>query len=278
MHKHASYVVVAMAFLALALHGKQAQAQSEEPVNTLEKNAEIFEKLNTKMVDLQYLETQFGHILDALTADHSIPFVLHESAFDNNLDEESVISLSLDSQRLSSALRMMLEPFDCTWTIDDGVVVVKSEDEALTTMNLMAFKVGDLTKVIDNVSGVLTQKSQKNVNGGFRGGGGVFSVQEVAKADSSQEDTQAEGSKTEQESPTNTPPTKVQSIDELRPEQQLAILITEMIDPDSWEHAGGNAKIFTINQVLVVRQTSKNFNEIHNLLEHLRLIGISQTK
>ncbi len=276
MHKHASYVVVAMAFLALALYGKQAQAQSL--VNPLEKNAEIFEKLNTKTVDIQYFETRFGDIVDELSVDHSIPFVLHPSAFDNNLDEESVISLTLASQRLGSALRMLLEPFDCTWTIDDGVVVVKSEDEALSTMNLMTFKVGDLTKVIDNVSGVLIQKSQKNVNGGFRGSGGVFSVQEVAKADSSQEDTKAEGSKTEEESPPNAPPTNVQLADDLRPEQQLAILITEMIDPDSWEQAGGNAKIFTINQVLVVRQTSKNFNEIHNLLEHLRLIGISQTK
>ena len=81
-----------------------------------------------------YFDTRFGDIVDELSADYGIPIQIDPSAFDNNLDEETVISLTLDNVSLRSGLRIILGQFECTYVVKDEVLFIMSEDAALENL------------------------------------------------------------------------------------------------------------------------------------------------
>ncbi|MGI9519252.1 MAG: hypothetical protein ACR2NP_19535 [Pirellulaceae bacterium] len=290
-----------------------ATAQNEQFTEG-ENNRTTFQTLKTN-ITVDFFEHRFEDVMKELRDQTGVTFVLDESAGDNNLDAESLITMSQENMRAATVLAFMFRPFQCTWSIRDGVVVILSEDAALDQLNLMVFDCSDLLAKIQ--PRVERQRGGRGtVAGGFGGGGGagtaggVFSVQEdeddpfseddpfadvndpemsdpFADDDAEVEDDpfgaepaqdelvepqSAEQVQAEEEpQPPVTPPVVEVTVS---PHDQLVDLIQQTVEPHSWTENGGVARIVTINDLVVIRQTQVNLREIETLLELLRSSGL----
>ncbi|MCP4464168.1 MAG: hypothetical protein GY819_15360, partial [Planctomycetaceae bacterium] len=114
----------------------------------------------SKDARFDFFETRFEDVLAELTDDYNVQVVLDESAADNNLDEETLITRKLENISLRSALRIILGPYQCTYVIKDEVLKIVSSDAALDVENMpiVIYNVGDLV-------------APKNAGGGGFGGG-----------------------------------------------------------------------------------------------------------
>ncbi len=124
-----------------------------------------------KDAKFDYFETRFGDVVQELRADYRIPIVIDDSAADNNLDEEALITLDLENVSLRSGLRIMLKPFQCTYVVKDEVLYIMSEDFALDNLVINIYNVGDLVAPRGAVGGGLGGGGG-GFGGGGRGGGG----------------------------------------------------------------------------------------------------------
>ena len=115
----------------------------------------------SKDARMDYFEMRFEDVLAELSADYKVQIILDESAADNNLDEETLITMKLENISLRSALRIILDDFQCTYVIKDEVLKIVSQDAALDVNNMpiVIYNVGDLV-------------APRNSGGGFGGGGG----------------------------------------------------------------------------------------------------------
>lgn len=239
-------------------------------------NQATFEELERQVIKVDYFETRSEDILAELQTTTSIVFKLDESAADNNFDEETLISCRLKETRLATALEFILGPFQCTWKIQDGMVVILSEDAALDTGNygVMTLDCADLISKIRPVK--VRRRKVMRPDGGFgaangrSGPGGVFSVpgfQEDAGSNQSSEEPADEPKKEEAAQ-------VVEYEETLSGRDQLIDTIIETVDPDSWIENGGLGTIMPLNDVLVIRQTQANLRRVKQLLGQLREIEL----
>ena len=98
---------------------------------------------------LDHFETRFTDVLEELKATYRIPIVLHESALENNLDEDSLITLKLSGISLKSALQVMLKPFSCTCAIKDEIMYILADDAAL---DMLEVRIYDCTALKEKIN------------------------------------------------------------------------------------------------------------------------------
>ena len=117
-----------------------------------------------KPVKLEYEETQFSDVKAELEEEHNINIILDETAIDDSLTEEELITVRIRGVRLKNALRLMLKPFNATYIVRDEVLRIISIDNINDPENLVTdvYNVGDLVA------------PRFNAGGGFGGGGGGF--------------------------------------------------------------------------------------------------------
>ncbi|MGI9519631.1 MAG: hypothetical protein ACR2NP_21440, partial [Pirellulaceae bacterium] len=137
--------------------------------------------------------------------------LLHESAMDNNLDEDALIRLALHNASIDVNLRFALEPFQCDYLIDDsGVIVIMSDDTMLDNQVRYTYNISQLAQ--DYESGL-----------------------------------------------------------------EVADLITETIDPDSWDENGGSGRIVVTGtgsgMMLTVTQIYRNQREVQQQLAAVQRMG-----
>ena len=253
-----------------------AQETSDRPLND---NRTTFETLENKTLNVDFSNTRLADVLSDLEQKLNVTFLIDHSAEDNNLDAETVITLSTaDGLRASTVLHMILQPHFCTWTIQDGVVSIISTDQATAneSLMLMTFECGDLTKKIrpcKTISQTHWDRLGNPQMGMFGNAGGFFSVRSDSNLNQKQESAPTPESVDASTDPKDGSETTEQL---LSPMQQLEILINETVDPDSWRKNGGPGSSMYINHVLVVRQTQSNIRLIHQLLDQLRTVNLEQ--
>lgn len=261
-----------------------AQAQTTPP-SQHDNNLETFQALHNKQVSLDYFETRFEDILVKLQEETDLVFVLDESASDNSLDDESLVTRSLPEMRLSTALKFILDEYSCTWSIRDGVVVITSKDASLDIANfgLVAFNCDDLIKKIEPRVKIFRAFSGGFGDGGAgippvvgSGGGGVFAVPvKMLQEETPTEGSNVEATESEEEPKEQTQPeTPITWEETLSGRDQLIETIVSMIDPDSWESNGGNGRITALNNVILINQTQENLGAVSELLEQLRSVDL----
>lgn len=117
---------------------------SEDP----ERTEQLYEILKSPLpsAGLQFPDgTPLEEIIAFLREEYDVEIVLDTVALDElGLGPDEPISISLRSIRFDQALRRMLEPLDLTYVVDDGVLLVTSEEEALTKLRLAIYDVRDL--------------------------------------------------------------------------------------------------------------------------------------
>lgn len=112
--------------------------------------------------------TPLEEVVDYLRSEYEIEIVLDVTALDElGLGPDEPIQVNLRNVSLKSALRRMLEPLELTYVIDNEVLLVTTEEEALTKLAVKVYPVADLVIPIP-------PPQAGGIGGG--GGGGAFSV------------------------------------------------------------------------------------------------------
>ena len=216
------------------------------------------EKALEQPISLHYEETQFSDVVAELSETSKLNFILHETAIDDSLTEEELVTISLQGVSMAKALELLLGPFNAMYTIDEGVVVIISRDVFMDP-EFLRLKMFDCKKLVAALP--VKERYQQNlgrtdnVEDKGKGGGGVFCL-----------------SDTEQETSTkavqSSPPPEAAPVP--TKEDTLLMLVKTMVEPDSWHprHGEGVAKV--IDGILIVRQTESALRGIGEMLRDLR--------
>jgi type II secretory pathway component GspD/PulD (secretin) len=206
------------------------------------------------------------------------------------LEEESIstdypVSIDVDGIMLKSALNVLLEPLQLGYTIQDEVLKITSRMRQQGKMILTTYPVADLVVPIPNFSpsagtGMSSFGTPSNSWGsGFSGAN--FSVpstgglqQPAGQAFAQVGDQAAAGGNVSGSNQWSHPGLDANvtgggaSVDF----DTLSQLITNTIEPDSWDEVGGSGSVqpFPTTLSLVIRQTQKVHEEIVDLLDQLR--------
>ena len=278
------YVAICVAACSTAFP-RSAFAQNGAPA-IHEKNVETFQALLDLKIEVDLFETRLDDVFAQWERDTGLRILIDESASDNSLDAETLITQKFSETRLSTVLRSMLAEFSCTWTILDGVVIITSEDAALdiSNMSLMTFDCNELVKKIEPL--VITVRDKGKRGFGGSSSGGVFSLpttkpQEESKGDDKAQTTPEAGKKeTDKDSDkakaaeSNQPTSPAVWQETVSGRQQLIKTIQEMVDPDSWVRSGGNGRITALNNIIIVHQTQQNLIAIADLLDELNSVEV----
>ncbi|WP_197526651.1 VWA domain-containing protein [Botrimarina colliarenosi] len=109
--------------------------------------------------------TPLEEVVTYLRVEYEIEIVLDNIALDElGLGPDEPIQVSLRNVSLRSALRRMLEPLELTYVIDDEVLLITTQEEALTKLTVKVYPVADLVIPIP-------PPQQGGIGGGGGGGG-----------------------------------------------------------------------------------------------------------
>ena len=152
-------------YAAVDLAGK---SESEEAIS-----AALTSPLTSAGLDFQ--DTPLEEIVAFLRDEYEIEIQLDTQALDDfGLGPDEPVSVNLRNISLRSAMRLMLKPLELTYVIDDEVLLITTEDEALTRLSVKVYPVADLVLpvVTPQVSGIGGGLGGGGGGGGFGGGGG----------------------------------------------------------------------------------------------------------
>ncbi len=76
---------------------------------------------------IDYQETQFSDVMVELSESLKLNFILHDTAIDDALTEEELVTIRVHGVSFAKALELLLDPFNAVYTIDEGVVVIVSK-------------------------------------------------------------------------------------------------------------------------------------------------------
>lgn len=189
-----------------------------------------------KLVTINFDNVPLKEAIKQLAQSASRNIVLDKAGLeDESLTECAPVTLAVDQVKLSSALKLMLDPLNLGYRVEEsGVIVVTSQQRLKGQAVVVTYSVADLTIPIPKRVAVKLTTDQSV-------GGGVSKPSDSAK---------------------------------LFPAQipELVKLITSTCQPNSWEAVGGNGQIKANDATLslVVRQTPDVHAEIRDLLEQLR--------
>lgn len=129
--------------------------------------------------NLEYEETPFADVKAELEERFRINIVLDQTAEDDQLNNDELITVRIRGVRLKNALRLMLRKYNATYIVRDEVLRVISLDNINDPENLVTdvYNVGDLVAPRFNAGGIggqggLGGGGQVGGGGGIGGGGG----------------------------------------------------------------------------------------------------------
>ena len=106
------------------------------------------EKALEMPTNMVYEETQFADVMAELEERSRLNFILHESAIDDSLTEEELVTCNVRGVPLAKALDLMLSTFNATYTIDEGIVVIISKDNRVDP-EFLRLKMFDCKKLVE---------------------------------------------------------------------------------------------------------------------------------
>ncbi len=115
---------------------------------------------------LEFQAAPLSEVVDFLRTEYDIEVQLDLQALDDlGLSPDDPIDVNLRNISLRSALRIMLRQLDLTYVISDEVLLITSEEEALTRLQVKVYPVADLVLPIET-------PNSGGFGGGVGGGGG----------------------------------------------------------------------------------------------------------
>ena len=110
-----------------------------------------------------------SHVMANLSEKLGLQFLLHYTARYSSIDEDTLITLKLVDVRASSILLIMLEEHDCTYHIEDGIVMFYAADDIQDCLGREVFDVFDANikdeRLIDMITHVVDPESWEDHSG-----------------------------------------------------------------------------------------------------------------
>ena len=225
-----------------------------------------------KPVSLHFQDEPLASVMEHVNATQLINVVVDEAGLlETGTTASTPITINVDGIRLKSALNLILAPLDLSYTIEDEVLKITSRLR----------QQGDLKPVVYPVADLIVPVSVESPMSQFQPGTGFGQPFKTSQPSSAAAPNMGIGFGQVQDPlnaafPTVGGGTGVDGQDESRLNnydfQSLMGLITQTIEPESWDEFGGQATIAEHGSTLslVIRQTQRVHQEIADLLTQLR--------
>lgn len=216
----------------------------------------VLATLETRRIPASFQDNALENVLQFIATVTNQNFdVDWESLNEVGIEKDTQVSLELREVPARVVLdrvlqKVSLDDFNkASWAVQDGIVVVASDDDLRRNTFIVIYDVRDLLFDVNNYTQVpeldLDAAVQQSQGGGGGGGGG----QSIFEDDEEEE---------------------VQQSPEEQLEDLLEIIQTN-VDIDGWQDNGGDTGIVqTLNQNLIITNTARNHREIQALLDKLR--------
>jgi hypothetical protein len=135
---------------------KQTNLKSDNPTEV-----SILEALD-EPYQAEFFDMPLSDVIDDIKVNKRIPIIFDPNVIDT-LDTGATVNLSLSGVTLRSILKMILQPMDLTYVIEDEVMKITTIEEAEGKFFIYVYPVGDLV--------VTPMSLQMGVGGGGMGGG-----------------------------------------------------------------------------------------------------------
>ena len=178
----------------------------------------------------EFDETPFAEIMATIRESHKFNLLLHISAMDDSLNQDTPITFRAKKLPLSSALKLMLEQYNATFVIRDGVMQIISLDVA-SDPEFFSREIIDCRGLI-----------------------GLIAQQHASKLGQ-----MAAGKK----------PTEVTGTPLHIAERTLEGLVMMTVDPEGWSNTNGDGTLQIVAGCMVISQNQQTIAEIHELIDEL---------
>lgn len=142
-----------------------------------EANAVIRKKLSNDLTSagLDFQDTALQEIVEYLRDEFKLLIQIDEQGLDDlGLASDEPVTVNLQNIKLGAALRFMLKPLELTTVIQDGMLIITSEDEALTCLKVAVYPVADLlspddlrdNSLVDVIVNAIAQETWAENGGG----------------------------------------------------------------------------------------------------------------
>jgi hypothetical protein len=119
--------------------------QAPGPATPQQVNAAIIYRALDEETAFEFVDKPLKDALAEIAKQHHFNMVLDPSALGHAASRESSdVSLILNGVRLRSALRILLEPYDLDYSIQDEVMMISTVDQARRTSGLLSYDVSGL--------------------------------------------------------------------------------------------------------------------------------------
>lgn len=94
---------------------------------------------------LDFQDTSLEEVITFLRDEYSIEIQIDATGLDElGIGPDEPVTVNVCNMKLGAALRFMLKPLELTHVIQDGVLIITSEDEAFTMLSIAVYPVEDL--------------------------------------------------------------------------------------------------------------------------------------
>ena len=233
-----------------------------------EENKAARAKLRKVAPEIKFEAVEFQEVVNQLRALTGLNIVPNWQALDAaGIGKDAEVTLKLKDVKFDKALQLILDEVSSGETqlgfeIDDGVVQLSTKEDLSRKTVTRVYNVQDLLITVPTFRGRqvnVEQVGQNSQEGGL--GGGRF-LKGAGGGGSSQGGMFQGGGAQDQETGLGTGE---------NPLEPIMQLIRNTIDPESWSEAGGNVgRMESLNQQIIITQTSSAHQEIRDLLQQLR--------
>jgi uncharacterized protein YceK len=241
-------------------------------LSTDQKNRETLKQ----RVTLDFEEIPFVDVMDMIRAEYVLNILLDQSAKDDSLTEDELVTFKVKDIELGTALQLMLHEFNATYLVRDEVVRIISKDVAydpeyfaqriINCEDLIRqlqlsnpVKTNTITTVQTVSAAAASQRQRRGGNGG-----GVFNL---VRGDQIKGLVDAQGQVDKEEQAKTW--FLVQS-GQFNAESALLDLIKTSVAPDDWDDTNGDGTVMIVGGCLVIRQTEGAINQTERLLRDLQ--------
>ncbi|MFQ5424212.1 MAG: hypothetical protein ACE5F9_09565 [Phycisphaerae bacterium] len=237
-------------------------------VTETESNRTVRRKLRETTPELKFDGIAFEQVVDYLRDLTGLNIVVNWTAMEfAAIERDAEVNLKLQNVRLEKALDLILDgvgggEVELAYEIDEGVVTISTKEDLSRRTKTLVYSVEDLLHRRPNFRGRDINLDQIGQNqgggGGGGGGGGDFGGLGGSSGGGGGLFEGGGGENLEDEGDAD-------------PLQGLIDLIQATIDPESWRATGGNVgSLQTLNNQIIVTQTSTAHDQMRDLLKQLR--------
>lgn len=231
---------------------------------------------------LQFLEQPLADVVAFLEEKHNVEIQLDTQALDTaGVNGDSPLTIDVEGIPLGSALKLMLEQLDLTYTIRDEVLLITTMEEVEQALTARIYPVRDLIAADTSAGDAATVALRRSHVGAVLMSTGTpapaSDAAEASPSDPAAAVAGAEGAEATGGAGAGGVPAQ-EATSYSPPVERILQAVTNSVAPTTWMDVGGTGGISYVPEFegIVVSQTQATHDKIDALLAELRRMNASQ--